>query len=89
LPQLQEGPQLPDRVASASTGVSRLREELWKLEGQARGSAEEKLVTETDKLVAAERLLAQTGADKAEFEGADAEAKWMAGALRDFGRVWG
>jgi len=67
-----------------------LTEELSKLQGQARESAEEKLVTvtESDKLVAAERLLAQAELDGKQLEGAGAEAKSMVGALRDFGRVW-
>ncbi|WP_437873948.1 helix-turn-helix domain-containing protein [Sorangium sp. So ce363] len=41
-----------------------------------------------DRLVAAERQLAETEHDLADLEVADAEATWMLGALRDFANVW-
>jgi hypothetical protein len=80
--------QLPSRVASASAAVSKLTEELSRLEGRAREMAEEKLVAESDKLVTSERLLAQAELDRKQLARAADEAQWMAGALRDFGRVW-
>jgi hypothetical protein len=50
--------------------------------------AEEKLVAESDRLVTSERLLAQAELDRKQLGRATDEAQWMAGALRNFGRVW-
>lgn len=76
---------LPGRVASASAAASKLADELGKLDGRARELVEAKLRVEADRLVAAERQLAETERD---LEVADAEAMWMLGALRDFANVW-
>jgi site-specific DNA recombinase len=75
---------LPGRVASASAAASKLADELGKLDGRARELVEAKLRVEADRLVAAERQLAETERDLADLEVADAEATWMLGALRDF-----
>src|SRR5690606_16135486 len=79
---------LPGRVASASAAASKLADELGKLDGRARELVEAKLRVEADRLVAAERQLAETERDLADLEVADAEATWMLGALRDFANVW-
>jgi len=79
---------LPGRVASASAAASKLADELGKLDGRARELARAKLRVEADRLVAAERQLAETERDLADLEVADAEATWMLGALRDFANVW-
>src|SRR5690606_5356651 len=75
---------LPGRVASASAAASKLTDELGKLDGRAREFVEAKLRVEADRLVAAERQLAEVERDLADLEVADAEAAWMLGALRDF-----
>jgi len=79
---------LPGRVAAASVNASKYTEELGKFEGRARELVEAKLRAETDRLVAAERQLADTERDRLDLEVADAEAKWIADALRDFARIW-
>lgn len=79
---------LPGRVASASAAASKLADELGKLDGRARELARAKLRVEADRLVAAERQLAETERDLADLEVAEAEATWMLGALRDFANVW-
>ncbi len=79
---------LPGRVAAASVNASKYTEELGKFEGRARELVEAKLRAETDRLVAAERQLAETERDRLDLEVADAEAKWIADALRDFARIW-
>ena len=56
---------------------------------QARASlVEAKLRAETDRLVAAERQLAETERDRLDLEVADREAEWIGAALRYFARVW-
>ncbi len=42
----------------------------------------------TDRLVAAERQLAETGRDRLNLDVAEREAEWIGAALRDFARVW-
>jgi len=79
---------LPGRVASASAAASKLTDELGKLDGRARELVEAKLRVEADRLVAAERQLAEVERDLADLEVADAEVTWMLGALRDFETVW-
>jgi len=79
---------LPGRVASASANASKYTEELGKFEGRARELVEAKLRAETDRLVAAERQLAETERDRLDLEVAAAETTWAVGALRDFARVW-
>lgn len=78
---------LPGRVASASAAASKLADELGKLDGRARELVEAKLRVEADRLVAAERQLAETERDLADLEVADAEATWMLGARREDG-LW-
>jgi hypothetical protein len=56
--------------------------------GRARELVEAKLRAETDRLVAAERQLAETERDRLDLEVAANEATWIVGALRDFARVW-
>jgi len=79
---------LPGRVAAASVAASKYTEELGKFEGRARELVEAKLRAETDRLVAAERQLAETERDRLDLEVAEREAKWIGAALRDFARVW-
>lgn len=79
---------LPGRVASASVNASKYAEELSKFEGRARELVEAKLRAETDRLVAAERQLAETERDRLDLEVASNEAAWIVGALRDFAPVW-
>jgi hypothetical protein len=79
---------LPGRVASASATASKLTDELGKLDGRARELVEAKLRVEADRLVAAERQLAETERDLVDLEVAEAEATWMLGALRNFANVW-
>lgn len=79
---------LPGRVASASVAASKYTEDLGKFEGRARELVEAKLRAETDRLVAAERQLAETERDRLDLEVADREAEWIGAALRDFARVW-
>ena len=79
---------LPGRVASASVAASKYTEDLGKFEGRARELVEAKLRAETDRLVAAERQLAETERDRLDLEVADREVEWIGAALRDFARVW-
>lgn len=79
---------LPGRVASASVAASKYTEDLGKFEGRARELVEAKLRAETNRLVAAERQLAETERDRLDLEVADREAEWIGAALRDFARVW-
>lgn len=77
---------LPGRVASGWGAASTFTDEQGVLDGGARELVEAKLRAETDRLVAAERQLAETVRDRLDLEFADREAEWGA-AYRNFARV--
>ena len=79
---------LPARVASAADASTKLTEELPKFQGRARELIENKLRVETDRLVAAERQLADTERELAGLVAATEHMEWSLAALRDFRRVW-
>lgn len=80
--------KLPAEVADASANAAKFAEELTKFEGRARDLVEGKLRAETDRLAAAERLLAESENDRIDFAVAENERAWITGALKDFERVW-
>jgi hypothetical protein len=80
--------QLPGRVASASVAASKYTEDLGKFEGPARELVDAKLRAAPDRLVGAERKLAETERDRLDLEVADREAESIGAALGDFARVW-
>jgi DNA invertase Pin-like site-specific DNA recombinase len=79
---------LPGRVADAAANTARYSEELLKFEGRARELVEKKLRAESERLVAAERQLADTERDLLDLHDASIEAEWVAGAIANFSKVW-
>lgn len=62
-------------MTSASVAASKYTEDVGKFEGRARELVEAKLRAETDRLVAAERQLAETERDRLDVEVAEREAE--------------
>ena len=59
-----------------------------RLEGRARELVEKQLVAASERLVAAERQLADTECELEELGVAAEESSWIVRAMRNFGRVW-
>ncbi|KYG06938.1 hypothetical protein BE21_31985 [Sorangium cellulosum] len=76
-------------MASASAAAAKLTDELGKRDGHARELVDAKLRVEAERLVAAERQLAETERDLTELKATDAEATSLLGAMRNFANVWG
>ncbi len=79
---------LPDQVAEASAAANKLVDGVATLDGHARVLVEDKLRVEADRLAGAQRQLDALADDTADLDRAAREVKWIAGALRDFGKVW-
>ena len=80
--------KLPVAIATHSANAMKLVEELTRLDAKAREFVEAKLSAETQKLVAAERRLADAERGVAALENAALEARHVVSALRDFRAVW-
>jgi site-specific DNA recombinase len=80
--------QLPGPIANYAANASRFIEELTRLEGTARALVEARLVTETQRLDAAERQLHDAERALVNLEHTAYEARHIVGALRDFKDVW-
>ena len=79
---------LPGRVAALSANASRYAEEMMRLEGRAREVVEAKLNAESEKLAAAEQMLADVVRKLEDLDDAEAEGAWVCKALGDFASVW-
>jgi hypothetical protein len=79
---------LPDRIADASTKVSRYADEMLKFEGRAREAIEAKLCAASELLAADERQLATVQRDMIDLRDATIEAEWIVGALAHFASIW-
>lgn len=80
--------ELPAVVADAAANAARHSEDLQKFEGRARELIEKKLRTESDRLLAAERQLAESERDLLDLHEASIEADWVVGAIASFAKVW-
>lgn len=87
LQQLLAG--LPTQIARFAAQVNALTEQAQRRSGHARDLVEAKLGVEAERLLAAEKQLAQTERELKALSAAETESAWVTSSLRDFATLWG
>jgi hypothetical protein len=79
---------LPAQIAAASAKAAQYLDEMPTLQGRAREIAQERLMQESERLGLLEDRLASADQALTALAERTADVAWVAGCLRDFGRVW-